>query len=112
MCKQVTSPKDQEQYWAHPERPYRYVPVKEFAELFKKSHVGAAMQHELSVPYPKENSHRAALAQKTYAVSRTQLFKANFAKEWLLYKRNAIITIFKTMQVIFKSMLCIPCFDA
>jgi hypothetical protein len=95
----VTSPKDQEQYWANIQQPYRYISVREFSELFKNFHVGAAMLQELSVPFPKDKSHRAALAKKTYAVSRTELFKASFAKEWVLYKRNAIITIFKTMQV-------------
>ena len=101
--KQVTSPKDQEQYWANAQRPYRYISVREFSELFKKFHVGATLLQGLSVPFPKDRSHQAALAKKTYAVSRTELFKANFAKEWVLYKRNAIITVFKTMQVCFRN---------
>lgn len=37
---QVTSKKDQEQYWADASRPYRFVPVKVFAEAFAASPVG------------------------------------------------------------------------
>ncbi|KAG0571017.1 hypothetical protein KC19_6G205500 [Ceratodon purpureus] len=110
FLQEVTSPKDQEQYWANTQRPYRYISVREFSELFKKFHVGVTMQEELSVPFPKEKSHQAALAKKTYAVSRTELFKANFAKEWVLYKRNAIITIFKTMQVTIAAFISMTVF--
>lgn len=37
---QVTSKKDQAQYWADASRPYRFVPVKEFADAFAASAVG------------------------------------------------------------------------
>lgn len=91
--------KDQEQYWADSERPYRYIPVGEFSEKFKKFHIGAAMLQELSVAFPKERSHQAALAREKYAMSITELFKTNFAKEVLLYKRNAVVSVFKILQV-------------
>ena len=96
----MTSPKDQEQYWANTHGPYRYIPVREFSELFKRFTVGVNMQQELHVPFPKEKSHRAALATKTYAVSKKELVKANFKKEWLLYKRNAVVSVFKIAQVL------------
>nr|XP_024391802.1 ABC transporter G family member 36-like isoform X3 [Physcomitrium patens] len=110
FLQEVTSPKDQEQYWADTHRPYRYISVREFAELFKSFHVGASMMQELSVPFPKEKSHRAALAQKKYAVNRKELFKTNFNKELLLFKRNSIITIFKTMQVVVAAFISMTVF--
>jgi ABC-type multidrug transport system ATPase subunit len=110
FLQEVTSPKDQEQYWANTQRPYRYIPVREFSELFKQFQVGATLQHELAVPYPKERSHRAALGKKKYAVSKKELFKANFAKEWLLYKRNAVISVFKIVQVFFAAFISMTVF--
>lgn len=95
---QVTSRKDQEQYWMRSE-PYRFIPVKEFSDMYKKFHTGSQMLEDLKVPFPKEKSHKAALVTKKYTVSRGELFKTVFAKEWLLFKRNKIVTIFKTMQV-------------
>lgn len=79
--------------------PYQYIPVKEFSDLYKKFHTGSQMLEELTVPFPKEKSHKAALVTQKYTVSRWELFKAVFAKELLLFKRNSIVTIFKTMQV-------------
>lgn len=108
----MTSLKDQEQYWADNLRPYRYVPVREFAEKFKKFGTGERMLQDLAVPYPKEKSHPAALCKKKYAGTRMELFKTNFSKEFLLYKRNAVITIFKALQVLRSSHAILPCIQS
>jgi hypothetical protein len=73
--------------------------VKHFAELFQTFHIGKRMEAELMVPYQKERSHKAALSFYRYSVSNWELFKANFAKEWLLMKRNSFVYIFKTVQI-------------
>lgn len=96
---QVTSRKDQEQYWADKSRPYRYTSVSEFAARFKRFHVGLRLENELSVPFDKNKSHRAALVFDKYSVPKMELLRANFAKEWLLTKRNAFVYVFKTVQV-------------
>jgi len=98
FLQEVTSQKDQEQYWDRC-HPYRYISVKHFAELFRTFHVGKRMAAELEVPYDKERSHKAALSFYRYSVSSWELFKANFAKEWLLMKRNSFVYIFKTVQI-------------
>jgi hypothetical protein len=95
---QVTSRKDQAQYWADRQQAYQYVSVADFSDAFKRFYTGSQMFQELSVPYPKERSHKAALATETYAISTMELFKANFAKEVLLMKRNYFIYVFKTLQ--------------
>ena len=96
---QVTSLKDQEQYWASADRPYRFIPVREFAEKFKKFETGERMLQDLSVPFSKEKSHPAALCKKKYSGTRKEMLKTVFSKELLLFKRNAFVTIFKTVQV-------------
>jgi hypothetical protein len=99
MMLQVTSRKDQEQYWANKNQPYRYVPVKEFAESFSSFHVGQLLVDELAVPFGKTRSHPAALATVKYGIGKRELFKACFSREWLLMKRNSFVYIFKTTQI-------------
>ena len=97
---QVTSRKDQEQYWADKNKPYRYVTVTEFANKFKRFHVGTRLESELSVPFDKSSAHKAALVYSKGSVPTMDLFKACWDKEWLLIKRNSFVYIFKTVQII------------
>ena len=96
---QVTSRKDQRQYWAHKEKPYRFVTVQEFAEAFQSFHVGQKISDELRTPFDKSKSHRAALTTETYGVGKRELLKANISRELLLMKRNSFVYIFKLTQV-------------
>ncbi|XP_071901429.1 ABC transporter G family member 29-like [Coffea arabica] len=105
FLQEVTSKKDQEQYWADRNKPYRYISVAEFAKMFKRFHVGLRLENELSVPYDKARSHRAALVFKKYSVPMRELLKANFDKEWLLIKRNSFVYIFKTVQIIIVALI-------
>nr|QVT92281.1 ABC transporter [Salvia miltiorrhiza] len=99
FLQEVTSRKDQEQYWADRHRPYKYIPVSEFATRFKRFHAGLRLENELSVPYDRARSHSAALVFKKYSVPILELLKANFDKEWLLIKRNSFVYVFKTVQI-------------
>lgn len=100
FLQEVTSRKDQEQYWADRTRPYKYVPVSEFAAWFKQFHVGMRLDNELSMPFDRSRSHPAALVFTKHSVPRLELLKASFDKEWLLIKKNAFVYIFKTVQII------------
>ncbi|KAK9992501.1 hypothetical protein SO802_027486 [Lithocarpus litseifolius] len=40
FLQEVTSRKDQEEYWAQKDEPYNFVTAKEFAEAFQSFHVG------------------------------------------------------------------------
>ncbi|XP_027336297.1 ABC transporter G family member 36-like [Abrus precatorius] len=100
FLQEVTSRKDQEQYWADKNMPYRYVTVTEFANKFKRFHVGMKLENELSVPFDKSSAHKAALVYSKNSVPTGDLFKACWDKEWLLIKRNSFVYIFKTVQII------------
>ncbi|XP_068637695.1 ABC transporter G family member 42-like [Aristolochia californica] len=100
FLQEVTSRKDQEQYWADKSKPYQYIPVSEFAARFKRFHVGMHLENELSVPYDKSKSHKAALVFSKHAVPTMDLLRATFSKEWLLIKRNSFVYVFKTVQMI------------
>ncbi|KAJ0709581.1 putative ABC-type ferric hydroxamate transporter [Helianthus annuus] len=103
FLQEVTSRKDQEQYWADRSKPYTYIPVSKFVERFKQFHVGEKLKDELSIPYDRNQSHKAALVFKKYTVPKRELLKASWNKEWLLMKRNSFIYIFKTIQYIILS---------
>ncbi|XP_058087713.1 pleiotropic drug resistance protein 2 isoform X2 [Magnolia sinica] len=110
FLQEVTSKKDQEQYWFDKSQPYRYVSVPEFVEGFNSFHVGQELMEELRIPYDKARAHPAALATEKYGISNWELFKACFAREWLLMKRNSFVYIFKTTQITIMSTITMTVF--
>ncbi|KAI4355693.1 hypothetical protein L6164_004441 [Bauhinia variegata] len=99
FLQEVTSKKDQEQYWVRRDEPYRFVTVTQFAEAFQSFHVGQRIADELAVPFDKSKSHPAALTTKNYGLNKKELLKANISREFLLMKRNAFVYIFKLAQL-------------
>ncbi|CAN6321859.1 unnamed protein product [Urochloa humidicola] len=69
FLQEVTSKKDQQQYWYLDQDQYRYVSVPEFAEHFKSFHVGQLMHKELETPFEKSKTHPAALTTRKYGLS-------------------------------------------
>ncbi|VAI77417.1 unnamed protein product [Triticum turgidum subsp. durum] len=110
FLQEVTSKKDQEQYWADRQRPYRYISVLEFAQRFKRFQVGLQLENHLSVPFDKSRSHQAALVFSKHSVSTRELLKVSFEKEWLLIKRNSFFYIFKTIQLIIVALIASTAF--
>lgn len=96
---QVTSQKDQEQYWMHGEKPYIFVTVNEFVEGFQSFHVGKTLNDNLESPFDKSTSHPAALTTREYGASTKELLKMLSSRELLLMKRNSFVYIFKIFQV-------------
>ncbi|KAL5814771.1 hypothetical protein ACOSQ4_025412 [Xanthoceras sorbifolium] len=101
FLQEVTSIKDQAQYWADPSKPYRFLPVSEIADAFKNSKYGKCIKSSLDVSYDKSKSHPSALSKTKYAVSNWELFTTNFSREVLLIDRHRFLYIFRTCQVAF-----------
>uniref|UniRef100_A0A2N9HXZ1 ABC transporter domain-containing protein n=1 Tax=Fagus sylvatica TaxID=28930 RepID=A0A2N9HXZ1_FAGSY len=99
FLQEVTSHKDQKQYWARENEPYSIVTVNEFAEAFQSFHEGRRLQDELAIPFDKSKSHPAALITHKYGASKKELLKACFSREFLLMKRNSFVYIFKLSQL-------------
>ncbi|KAG2598998.1 ABC transporter G family member 36 [Panicum virgatum] len=110
FLQEVTSKKDQKQYWARRDEPYRFVTVKEFAMAFKSFHTGRAIENELAVPFDKSKSHPAALTTTRYGVSGKELLKANIDREILLMKRNSFVYMFRTFQLMLMSIIAMTLF--
>ncbi|KAI3837327.1 hypothetical protein MKW92_020572 [Papaver armeniacum] len=110
FLQEVTSKKDQEQYWCNKDETYRYISVPEFAQCFKNFHIGQQLSAELKIPYDKFRAHPAALVNSKYGISNKELFKACFSREWLLMKRNSFLYIFKISQITFMSIITFTVF--
>ncbi|ONK59473.1 uncharacterized protein A4U43_C08F6790 [Asparagus officinalis] len=106
----VTSRKDQPQYWARHDEPYRFIAVREFAEAFHSFHVGKSIGNELALPFDRANNHPAALTTSKYGVSKTELLKATCAREILLMKRNSFIYVFKATQLSIMALIAMTVF--
>ncbi|XP_027349251.1 ABC transporter G family member 39-like [Abrus precatorius] len=110
FLQEVTSKKDQEQYWYRKDEPYSYIPVAEFVQSFNSFPTGEQLKRELGVPYDKSRTHPAAIVKQKYGVPNWELLKACFSREWLLMKRNSFVYIFKTTQITIMSILAFTVF--
>ncbi|XP_051131702.1 ABC transporter G family member 31 [Andrographis paniculata] len=101
FLQEVTSKKDQAQYWGDSSKPYQFIPVSKIAEAFSKSRYGQEVESFLSTPYDKSKNHPSALPKTKYAVSNVELFRACFSRELLMISRHSFLYIFRTCQVAF-----------
>ncbi|KAM0034718.1 putative ABC-type xenobiotic transporter [Helianthus debilis subsp. tardiflorus] len=107
---EVTSKKDQQQYWMRRDLPYRFVTAKEFADAFQSFHVGRKLAGDLSTPYDKTKSHPAALTTEQYGLNKKELLKACTDREILLMKRNSFVYFFKLFQLTVISFIAMTVF--
>ncbi|KAH7836917.1 hypothetical protein Vadar_007366 [Vaccinium darrowii] len=85
FLQEVTSKKDQEQYWFRKNQPCR-------------------------IPYDKSKVNPAALVTESYGISNLELFKACFSREWLLMKRDSFVYLFKATQLIITTIIALSVF--
>ncbi|VFQ81308.1 unnamed protein product [Cuscuta campestris] len=110
FLQEVTSLKDQEQFWFRKNEPYHFISVHEFADRFNKFWVGQKLYDDLSVPYERTKTHPAALETEKYGISNMGLFKACLSRECLLMRRNSFLYIFKTFQITVMSIIAFTVF--
>ncbi|GAB2293587.1 transcription factor [Dionaea muscipula] len=110
FLQEVTSRKDQRQYWAREGEPYRFVTVKEFGEAFQSFHIGRRLFEELANPFDKSKGHPAALTTRKYGIKKMELFKTCFSREYLLMKRNAFVHLFKLFQLTITGLMAMTLF--
>lgn len=110
FLQEVTSRKDQAQYWARRNQRYHYVPVKEFAHAFQAFHVGQSLSAELSHPFDRSQCHPASLTTSTYGASKKELLRACIEREWLLMKRNMFVYRFRAVQLLVMTIIVMTLF--
>ncbi|XP_019263263.1 PREDICTED: pleiotropic drug resistance protein 1-like isoform X2 [Nicotiana attenuata] len=100
FLQEVTSKKDQQQYWVRTDEPDRFITSKEFSEAYGAFHVGRKLEDELSASYDKSKSHPAALTTQKYGIGKKQLLKVCTERELLLMKRNSFVYVFRFTQLL------------
>ncbi|XP_047320053.1 pleiotropic drug resistance protein 1-like [Impatiens glandulifera] len=105
FLQEVTSKKDQKQYWILKEEPYTFVSAKEFADAFQSFHVGQNLADQLAIPFDKTTSHPEALTTKKYGAPKKDLLKACISREYLLMQRNSFVYKSKLFQLAFMAVV-------
>ncbi|CAI5491780.1 unnamed protein product, partial [Closterium sp. Naga37s-1] len=62
------------------------------------------------VPYPKEKSPPGALVHKRHTLPTSEMFRAVFAREFLLMQRNSILYAAQTIQIILVALVAMTAF--
>ncbi|KAL7099781.1 hypothetical protein ACP275_09G107200 [Erythranthe tilingii] len=110
FLQEVTSMKDQQQYWMRINEPYRFVTVSEFVEAFKSFHIGRRLNENLASPFDKTKSHPAALTTRKYGTTTKELLRICSIREILLMKRNSFVYIFKILQMLIIALVSMTIF--
>ncbi|CAN4090927.1 unnamed protein product [Withania somnifera] len=110
FLQEVTSKKDQQQYWVRRDEPYRFITSKEFAEAYQSFHVGRKVSNELSTTFDKSKSHPAALTTEKYGIGKRELLKVCTEREFLLMQRNSFVYIFKFFQLMVIALMTMTIF--
>ncbi|CAL9014492.1 unnamed protein product [Prunus brigantina] len=111
FLQEVVSLKDQAKYWYHEEKPYSYVTVDKFVNMFKDFHVGKKLDEELRKPFDKSECYKDALSFNIYSLRKWELLKACTAREWLLMKRNSFVHVFKSAQLVVVALVTMTVFS-
>ncbi|GFP87969.1 pleiotropic drug resistance protein 3 [Phtheirospermum japonicum] len=106
----VMSRKDQEQYWHDTQRPYSFVSVDMFSRKYTESPYGKKLFNELLVPFDKSMSHKSAISFSKYSLPKWSLFKICMSREYLLFKRNSFVYIFKAFQFVLIASIAMTVF--
>ncbi|KAL0674779.1 hypothetical protein Bca4012_002760 [Brassica carinata] len=101
FLQEVTSKKDQAQYWADPSKPYQFIPVSDIAAAFRSSKYGDAADSKLATPFDKSSADPSALCRTQFAISGWENLKVCFRREMLLINRHRFLYTFRTCQVAF-----------
>ncbi|KAL5545908.1 hypothetical protein UlMin_005595 [Ulmus minor] len=110
FLQEVTSKRDQEQYWFNKNQHYRFISVPDFIQAFKSFHISQQLSADLDSPYDKSSIHPAALVTERYGISNWDLFAACFSREWLLMKHNYFVYVFKIVQIIILAIISLSVF--
>lgn len=110
FLQEVTSLKDQEQYWANPSAPHQYVSALAFEAAFRDSSLGKEQSAHLSVPFDTATSPPGALAHSRFALPMSAVLTALFEREWLLMRRMIFLYVAQTIQVIIIALVTMTVF--
>nr|Q8S628.1 RecName: Full=ABC transporter G family member 51; Short=OsABCG51; AltName: Full=Pleiotropic drug resistance protein 13; Short=OsPDR13 [Oryza sativa Japonica Group]AAM18755.1 putatputative ABC transporter [Oryza sativa Japonica Group] len=104
FLQEVTSKKDQAQYWSDQSKQHIFVSASEMAAVFKESQYGTYLEANLSSSCGNKDS-ALVLPRSKFAVPKFSLVRACFARELILISRNRFLYTFRTCQVAFVGII-------
>uniref|UniRef100_A0A0D9XIH8 ABC transporter domain-containing protein n=1 Tax=Leersia perrieri TaxID=77586 RepID=A0A0D9XIH8_9ORYZ len=104
FLQEVTSKKDQAQYWSDQSKQHTFISAAEMAAAFKESQYGRYLESTLSSSSGNNDSPEV-LPRSKYAVTKFSLVSACFARELILISRNSFLYTFRTCQVAFVGII-------
>ncbi|KAF0930606.1 hypothetical protein E2562_033770 [Oryza meyeriana var. granulata] len=104
FLQEVTSRKDQAQYWSDQSKQHVFISASEMAAVFKESQYGRYLESNLSSSCGNKDSPQA-LPRSKFAVPKFSLVRACFARELILISRNRFLYTFRTCQVAFVGII-------
>eukprot|EP00898_Chlorokybus_atmophyticus_P000914 jgi/Chlat1/1823/Chrsp138S00766 len=107
FLQEVTSRKDQQQYWCKTNKPWHYISVPEMSAYFYEKPMGKQILQELEEPIPPNKFRPDALVRTQFALNGLQMFKACLNRELILMKRNKFIYQFRTVQLFYVMQLTV-----
>ncbi|CAL8470297.1 g9839 [Coccomyxa elongata] len=99
FLQEITSKKDQRQYWGDASKPYRFISPAEMAIAFQQSPVGRAAAAETAAPPPRTKEGFDALVHKRHALSAWKSMKACMRRELILMARHRFVYFFRLAQL-------------
>uniref|UniRef100_A0A0E0JJJ1 ABC transporter domain-containing protein n=1 Tax=Oryza punctata TaxID=4537 RepID=A0A0E0JJJ1_ORYPU len=93
---EVTSRKDQQQYWSRVDEPYQYFTVERFSEAFRTGQTTKVLE----VPLERNLSSLSALKTSKYGVRKRELVKAIFSREIRLLRRSPSVHILTVLSFV------------
>jgi ABC-type multidrug transport system ATPase subunit len=105
FLQEVTSPKDQGQYWSDNDRKYKYVSVQNFINAFANTDTAKRTQGKLAAPVVINEKAEDPLTKRTWANTQSKLLKATLRREFTLIQRTFFIYIFRSTQVAFNAIV-------
>ncbi|KAL6607992.1 hypothetical protein ACP70R_041055 [Stipagrostis hirtigluma subsp. patula] len=107
---EVTSRKDQEQYWSWDCKTFQYITVAQFSDAFLAFHDSQIMKKVLEVPFDRNMSSIATLTSSKYGMSKRELFKTVLTREVLLMRRNPSRYLINFAHVTLKAFIALTIF--
>ncbi|PUZ56872.1 hypothetical protein GQ55_5G378200 [Panicum hallii var. hallii] len=102
---EVTSRKDQKQYWSWDCEPYQYFTVEQFSDAFQTFRAGQIVKKVLEVPFDQNLTSIASLTTSKHDLRKRELFKAVFAREVLFMWRSPSRNIVNFTHIIVKAFV-------
>jgi ABC-type multidrug transport system ATPase subunit len=91
FLQEVTSRRDQQQYWSRDSREYHFMPITQMHQAYIDSTQGKAQLQAVEAPALKVPKYLDPLVREKYALGAWGSFKALLRRDFTLMRRNSFL---------------------